>query len=67
MKDLIETVKSITTQQWLNVIFGGVLLFGYQNYTKRIERLEENIEVARKGKDKIFELYLECINEKTKK
>jgi hypothetical protein len=62
MKDLIETVKGITTQQWLNVIFGGVLLFGYHNYTERIKRLEENIEIARKGREKLFELYVECMN-----
>ena len=64
MKDLIQTVKNFTAQEWLNVIFLAVLAFGYANYHKRIETLENDVKIAREGRAKLFELYNECVNRK---
>lgn len=66
MKDLIQIVKNFTPQQWLNVLFAVVLVFGYNNYSKRIETLENDVKVARQGRDRLFELYNECVNNKNK-
>ncbi len=66
MKDLIETVKNFTSQQWLNIIFLAVLVFGYQNYSKRIETLENDVKIAREGRTRLFNLYDECVNNKNK-
>ncbi len=64
MKDLIQTVKNFTPQQWLNIIFLAVLWFGYQNYSKRIDTLENDVKIAREGRARLFELYNECVNKK---
>jgi len=66
MKDIIETVKNFTSQQWLNIIFLAVLVFGYQNYSKRIETLENDVKIAREGRARLFELYNECVTQKSK-
>jgi len=62
MKDLIQIVKNFTPQQWLNVLFMVILYFGYINYSKRIETLENDVKIAREGRAKLFELYNECVN-----
>lgn len=61
MKELIETLKNITNQQWLNLVFAGVLYFGYQNYTERIKQLENDVKIAREGRERLFQLYNECV------
>jgi hypothetical protein len=66
MKELIEIVKNFTSQQWLNIIFLVVLLFGYQNYSKRIETLENDVKIAREGRAKLFNLYNDCVTQKSK-
>jgi len=62
MKDLIETVKNLTPQQRLNVFYalliGGCLLL--------IKTLQNDVEVAREGRARLFELYNECVNNKNK-
>lgn len=64
MKDLIQTVKNFTPQQWLNILFMVILYFGYINYSKRIETLESDVKVAREGRAKLFDLYNECVTNK---
>jgi len=66
VKELIEIVKNFTSQQWLNVIFLAVLVFGYINYSKRIETLENDVKIAREGRAKLFELYNDCVTNKSK-
>lgn len=66
MKELIKIVKNFTPQQWLNVLFAVILCFGYINYQKRIETLENDVKVAREGRAKLFELYNECVTNKRK-
>jgi hypothetical protein len=66
MKELIQTVKNFTHQEWLNVIFLAVLAFGYNNYSKRIETLENDVKIAREGRAKLFELYHNCVTQKPK-
>jgi hypothetical protein len=66
MKELIEIVKDFTHQNWLNIVFASILYFGYVNYSKRIETLENDVKIAREGRAKLFELYNECVNNKNK-
>jgi hypothetical protein len=66
MKELIKTVKNFTPQQWLNILFMVILYFGYVNYSKRIETLENDVKVARDGRTRLFELYNECVTQKSK-
>jgi hypothetical protein len=66
MKELIKTVKNFTPQQWLNILFMVILYFGYVNYSKRIETLENDVKVAREGRAKLFDLYNECVTQKSK-
>lgn len=66
MKEIIQIVKNFTPQQWLNVLFAAVLVFGYNNYTKRIETLENDVKIAREGRAKLFQLYNDCVTNKHK-
>lgn len=62
MKDLIESIKNLTPQQRLNVFYalliGGCLLL--------IKTLQNDVEIAREGRARLFELYTECVTQKSK-
>lgn len=64
MEKLIELIKTITPIQWVSVIFAGILYFAYVNFDGRIKQLEDDLKIAREGRDKNLQLYIECINKK---
>ncbi len=67
MKETIQIVKNFTPQQWLNVLFAAILCFGYNSYRSEIETLKNDVKIAREGRAKLFELYNNCVTNKTNK
>lgn len=64
MERLIEQIKTITPIQWLSIVFAGILYFGFVNFNGRIKQLEDDVKVAREGRDKFIDLYNDCVNKK---
>ena len=62
MKEIIQIVKNFTPHQWLNVLFALVLGFGYNSNRSQIETLKNDVKIAREGRERLFELYNECVN-----